>query len=210
MADTGRLSPLQRRVWQIITGLPEAETVALAGSCGLIVRGLVDRSSRDVDLFAIDADEVDRLLPVLLEALAVEGFDVEVVRNRWGLVSLRVHGMGQETGVDIGTQLRLNPTERTEGGVILSLDDLAGGKFIALFDRGAVRDYIDVAALTSEYTFAELCDLTEARQPRFDRQHLARRLRQFPRLEAEQFGSADRYNKIRLMVTGWLQALTDD
>ena len=209
VAGVGRLSPLQRRVWQIVTGLPEAETVALAGAGGLIVRGVVDRSSRDVDLFTTDADEVDRLLPALQEAMAAEGFDVEVVRHRWGLVSLQVQGMGQATGVDIGTQIRLNPTERTADGAILSLDDLAGGKFIALTDRGAVRDYIDVAALTSEYTFAELCDLTEARQPRFDRQRLARRLRQFPRLKAEQFGSIDRYDEIRRKVADWLHGLID-
>ena len=96
VAGVGRLSPLQRRVWQIVTGLPEAETVALAGAGGLIVRGVVDRSSRDVDLFTTDADEVDRLLPALQEAMAAEGFDVEVVRHRWGLVSLQVQGMGRQ------------------------------------------------------------------------------------------------------------------
>ena len=66
-----------------------------------------------------------------------------------------------------------------------------------------------MAALTSEYTFAELCDLTEARQPRFDRQRLARRLRQFPRLKAEQFGSIDRYDEIRRKVADWLHGLID-
>ena len=32
--NTENLTPLQRRVWRIVTGLPEAETVALAGSGG--------------------------------------------------------------------------------------------------------------------------------------------------------------------------------
>ena len=204
------MSPLQRRVWQIATGLAEADTVALAGSGGLIVRGVVDRTSRDVDLFATDVFEVERVVPALIAALAAEGYVAEVFRTRWGHVSLRVEGMGDSTEVDIGTQMRLNPTEQTPYGVILSLDDLAAGKLIALFDRGAERDYVDVVALTAQYTFAELCDLTEARQPRFDRQQFANDLRQFgDEYSAEDFETVDLYNKIHQKVTDWLQELTD-
>ena len=62
--------------------------------------------------------------------------------------------------------MRLHPPERTEHGAILSR---RSGKFNALSDRAAERDYIDVNALMAEYTFTELCELTEMRQPRFDR-----------------------------------------
>ena len=206
--NTENLTPLQRRVWRIATGLPEAETVALAGSGGLIVRGVVDRHSRDVDLFATNWSEVNRLVPALADALADQGFTVEVLRDRFGFAVMQVEGMGESTGVDIGIQMRLLPTQQTPAGTLLALDDLAAGKFMALFDRAAERDYIDVAALTERYTFAELCGLTEARQPRFDRSQLADQLSQF-NYAPEDFGSDALYNKTRRKVRHWLQELTD-
>ena len=157
------LSPLQQRIWQLATRIPEAGTVALAGSGGLIVRGLVNRISRDVDLFATSADEIDRFLPALEAALQADGLAVERLRIAWGFASLRVSGMGEETGVDIGIQMRLHPPERTPAGPYCPKDDLAAGKVAALCDRAAARDFLDVAALTAHYNFAELCDLAEAR-----------------------------------------------
>ena len=103
--------------------------------------------------------------------------------------------------------MRLYPPERTGHGAILSLDDLAAGKFIALFDRAAVRDYIDVNALMAEYTFTELCELTERRQPRFDRQLLAAQLRRF-RYTPDSFGSYHQYEEIRQRVSEWLEEVS--
>ena len=44
----------------IIGKLPEAELFALAGGGALIVRGDVDRQTRDLDFFGPDAAGVDR------------------------------------------------------------------------------------------------------------------------------------------------------
>lgn len=43
------LSPLQEQVAAIIAGLEEAEDFALAGGAALIVRGDVQRQTRDLD-----------------------------------------------------------------------------------------------------------------------------------------------------------------
>ncbi len=45
------LSDLQLRVARIIAGLVEAEDFALAGGAALIVRGGVERATRDLDFF---------------------------------------------------------------------------------------------------------------------------------------------------------------
>ena len=205
--ETGNITPLQQLVWRVATTLPEARTIALAGSGGLIARGIVDRQSRDVDLFATDGLEGEQLMPALVEALEAEECEVEELGSSFGMLRLQVHGLGESTRVDIGIQMRLHPPERTEHGAILSLDDLAAGKFNALSDRAAERDYIDVNALMAEYTFTELCELTEMRQPRFDRQRLAAQLRQF-RYTPDSFDSDDQYQEIRQRVTEWLEELT--
>lgn len=54
------LSPLQEQVAAIIAGLAEAEGFALAGGAALIVRGDVERQTRDLDFFGLTTDAVDR------------------------------------------------------------------------------------------------------------------------------------------------------
>jgi hypothetical protein len=57
--------------------LPQAQDFVLAGGAALIVRGEVNRLTRELDFFAESADAVDRCLPALEEALGARGFGVE-------------------------------------------------------------------------------------------------------------------------------------
>lgn len=59
------LTPLQRRLVQLVADLPEAGDFALAGGAALISRGLVHRVTRDLDFFATSADAVTELVPAL-------------------------------------------------------------------------------------------------------------------------------------------------
>lgn len=68
------LSPLQELVAAMIAGLPESEDFALAGGAALIVRGDVDRGTRDLDFFGLNAAAVDRLAPAAERALRRAGF----------------------------------------------------------------------------------------------------------------------------------------
>ena len=69
------LSPLQQRIATIVAGLPEAEDFALAGGTALIVRGDVDRGTRDLDFFGLSRLAVDRLVPaVVMTTLFTEYF----------------------------------------------------------------------------------------------------------------------------------------
>lgn len=67
------LSPLQERIARIVASLPEAEGFALAGGAALIVRGDVDRETRDLDFFGLSAVAVDRLVPVVVDAVQNAG-----------------------------------------------------------------------------------------------------------------------------------------
>jgi hypothetical protein len=52
------LDPLQERIIRVALALPESRTLVLAGGCAVITHGLVERITRDVDLFTeLDADE---------------------------------------------------------------------------------------------------------------------------------------------------------
>ena len=51
------LTPLQVRLAGIVTALPEADGFALAGAGGLLVHGLIDRTTRDLDYFTAPGEE---------------------------------------------------------------------------------------------------------------------------------------------------------
>jgi len=71
------LSPLQER----IAGLSEAEDFALAGGAALIVRGDIDRKTRDLDFFGLSAAAVDHLVPLAEQALREAGLQVKRVQE---------------------------------------------------------------------------------------------------------------------------------
>ena len=52
------LNELQQRVARLMSGLPAADDFALAGGAALIVYGLVDRSTPDLDYVATGSDAV--------------------------------------------------------------------------------------------------------------------------------------------------------
>jgi hypothetical protein len=51
------LTPLQVRLAGIVTALPKADGFALAGAGGLLVHGLIDRTTRDLDYFVEPGEE---------------------------------------------------------------------------------------------------------------------------------------------------------
>ena len=55
---TPALTPLQQRVCRIVTEVPKAEQVPLAGDGALITHGMVDRATTDLDGFAPDVFDV--------------------------------------------------------------------------------------------------------------------------------------------------------
>jgi hypothetical protein len=107
------LNQLQVRVAAVVRNLPEAQNFALAGGAALIVRGDVNRLTRDLDFFAESAEAVDRCLPALEEALASAGLEVQRRQIGHGFARLVVREGSEETVVDLGADARLLPPERT-------------------------------------------------------------------------------------------------
>lgn len=202
------LSPLQERLWRLVGRLPEAETIALAGGAALIVRGIVDRPTRDLDFFATSAEEVNRLLPTLEASLRESGLQVRRVQVSDGFARLLVSSEVETTTIDLAWDARRFPPERAKGRAILADEELAADKVLALFGRAAARDYVDVASLESRYGLERLCSLAAEKDPGFDRSVLAAVLGSFDRLPRADFDLDDSgLDSLRTQVTSWRQQL---
>ena len=95
------LSPLQQRVAAIVAETTEGHEVGLAGGAALMVAGIGDRITRDLDFFATTAATVDELGPRVLDALRSAGLVVEQVRASPGFTRLQVADGADTTELDL-------------------------------------------------------------------------------------------------------------
>jgi len=198
------MSELQQRVALVLADLPEAEGFALAGGGALIIRGAVDRETHDLDFFVGEADAVDRLLPALEGALSAHGLDIERRQVAHGFARLSVGGSDDQTEIDLCVDYRLLPAEPSPIGPVLSLEELAANKLLALFSRAEARDFVDFAALEPVYGLDHLCRLAAAKDGGFDRRVLAEMLGRIHRIPEDEFLlDAERLAALRRSALGW-------
>ena len=204
------LSDLQRRVATILAALPEASEFVLAGGGALIARGDVNRLTRDLDFFTVDPARVDELLPVLESALRAAGCDVVKERVAPGFARLVVAAGEERTGVDLATDARLLQAEPSGLGLLLSTEELAVDKVLALFGRAEARDFVDLAALETRFGLEHLCQLAAAKDGGFRCQVLLEMLGRFDRLPRDEFEVDDEgFESIVEAVRRWSTALRE-
>ncbi|MDP9386361.1 MAG: nucleotidyl transferase AbiEii/AbiGii toxin family protein [Actinomycetota bacterium] len=143
------LSPLQRRVAQLLLHHPGVGHFALAGGAAMNVHDVIDRPTQDLDCFTTDHDGVEPFVPAAVEVLSRAGCEVTVERHDPGFAQLLVvdPATDERIGVDLGVDYRLSAPVATALGPVLDLDDLAADKTLALFARALPRDFLDVDAL---------------------------------------------------------------
>jgi len=198
------LTALQQRVALILADLPEAEGFALAGGGALIVRGAVERETHDLDFFVGKADAVDRLLPALESALIAEQLAVERRQVAHGFARLSVRAGDDHTEIDLCVDYRLLPAEPGPIGPVLSLEELAANKLLALFSRAEARDFVDFAAVEPLYGLDHLCRLAAEKDGGFDKRVLAEMLGRMDRIPEDEFLlDAERLAALRRSVLGW-------
>jgi hypothetical protein len=198
------LSPLQVQVAGIIGGLKEAEDFALAGGAALIVRGVIDRRTRDLDFFGLSATAVDRLIPVAEHALRDAGLEVERVLSGTGFARLIVEGDGDRTEVDLASDARLFPAEQGHSFLLLSSEELAVDKVLAVFGRAEARDFVDLMAIEGRFGLDRLFELAVEKDRGFTPRLFADMTGRFPRLRREEFPIDDaRYEQLERAVRTW-------
>lgn len=205
------LSDLQRRVASVLAALPEASEFVLAGGGALIARGDVNRLTRDLDFFTVEPARVDELLPVLESALRAAGWEVLEERVAPGFARLVVVDGDERTGVDLATDARLLPPEPSDLGLLLSTEELAVDKVLAVFGRAEARDFVDLAALEPRFGLERLSQLAAAKDGGFRRQVLLEMLGRFDRLPRDEFEVDDEgFESIVESVHRWSNTLRVD
>jgi hypothetical protein len=204
------LSPLQERVAEIVAGLDEAEGFALAGGAALIVRGDVQRQTRDLDFFGLTGDAVDRLAPAVRRALSADGLTVGHAQLNPGFVRFVVSDGDQVTELDLGTDARLFPAEPGRIAPTLTGEELAVDKVLAVFGRAEARDFVDLMALEPRYGLDRLSELAAQKDLGFEPDLFADMLGRFDRLRRDEFELDDaEFERLRGHVGRWRELTTE-
>lgn len=148
----------QRDVTRLALQVVAGDGFVLAGSGAIREHGLVDRPTRDVDLFT-DVQDPDRFgaaVDRLMGGLGEDGYGVEAVRRAAQFAQLRVTTpQGELVDVDLGVDWRAEPAAVLSVGPVLSVADAVGNKVSALYSRAAPRDYLDVDAIRASGRFTD-------------------------------------------------------
>src|SRR5712691_6535780 len=155
--------------------------VALAGGNALMVHQVVSRHTEDVDLFVRRLRNVAPAAAEIQAALLAAGYATERldVAGAGGLGDLwpeageelaewEVTAPDGEHTVQVQVayfETLADPVTVPDLGPVLALDDLAGWKTVALANRMAARDYVDIAQLLKQYTVDQLVALAVERDP---------------------------------------------
>ena len=198
------LTPFQERIAAIVAGLDEAEDFALAGGGALIVRGDVDRHTRDLDFFGLTIESVDRLAPAVERALIRAGMEIVALQKNQGFVRLIASQGDQRCEIDLAADARLFDIDTDPDIPTLTGEELAVDKVLAIFGRAEARDFIDLAAVEPKYGFERLCELAAEKDRGFSPNVFGEMLYRFDRLQRREFEIDDeRFQQLGPIVQRW-------
>ena len=210
------LDPLHARVIAIAAALPEARTIALAGGGAMLAHGIVDRATKDVDLFT-DRDSVEAVTVAGALRIALEsaGFSIRPAprpphENRFVAIE---PSAGAEVLVEVFPDGgRLHDPVHLDVGPVLHRDDLAADKTLAMWGRGEPRDFVDVIALLNEYSEDALIRLAGEKDRGFTAESFAVSLRLVERIIPRRWEvagvSPQQAAAIRATLLDWADRLT--
>ncbi len=204
------LTPLQERIAEIVSGLPEASGFALAGGSGLLVRGLIDRETRDLDYFTVPGEEeaLSALRDALERALDRAALAHSRQRDVSTFVRIEVSDGDDRCEVDLAIDYRALPTEPSDYGPTLAVRELAANKVLALFDRAEARDFLDLVELTRHFELPGLLELAAEKDKGFDTAGFLEALASLDRFTSADFGiTAAEYERLQATVASWPSVL---
>jgi hypothetical protein len=108
------------------------------------------------------------------------------------------------TEIDVASDARLFPPELSHGIQMLTGEELAVDKLLALFGRAEARDFTDLMAVESRYGLDHLLELAAEKDRGFDPNVFAEMVDRFGRLRRDEFPVDDeRYEQLRDQVLIW-------
>ncbi len=169
--------PLQLQVARVSLAAVAAYGYALGGGLALIMHGVVDRPTEDIDVFGPDTGHgVGPAAEAVEQALRAAGFQVERVDDGatgpadWDdfVVEWEVHRDGQLVRISISVQGRRRLPVVMDIGPVIAVEDLIAWKVSALVGRRAYRDYVDTGAALATRSPEELLELAREVEPELD------------------------------------------
>ncbi len=204
------LSTFQEHVARIISNLEEAKEFALAGGAALILRGDVDRLTRDLDFFGLSTSNVDQLVYAAIKALRNSGLEVEIIQMNQGFGRLVATSGTDRVEIDFANDARLFPLEQYNLLPILSGEELGADKVLAIFGRAEPRDFIDLFSIESKYGLEYLCRLAREKDPGFSLDVFVQMLSSFSRFRRSEFDLDDStFEELCDQVNNWIELITN-
>jgi hypothetical protein len=213
------VSDLHREVAAIALRAAARHGFALGGGNALIVHGIIDRPTEDVDLFTDEDDGVTAAAGTVEAALRAAGFQAERQDKAAGLAGV-FDGMGEGLAEWIvtapgGAQMMLqmayfdrdHKPVAMDVGPVLDLEDVAGSKVCALASRVEPRDYMDTAAALERFSVDQLIAFAKRLDPGLTDRDFADAGRQLDRLPDGVFAryglSPQDVAKLRERLAAW-------
>ena len=184
------LTLFQIAVAELFFSLPESDGFLLAGGAALAAQHLTSRPTRDLDLFTRSGHSTVAAARDAFELVAA-GHGWSVRRIRDDITFCRLVVSGEETllvdlALDAPPQL---PPSPSIAGPTFGLEELAGRKLLALFDRAEARDFADVYILVQRYGTNTLLSRAAEVDPGLD-----------PAILADMIGSLARFDDADIPV----------
>jgi hypothetical protein len=186
------LRTLQRSITATVLRAVGGHGFVLAGSGAIREHGLVDRATRDVDLFTdrYDQELFRTAVEDAVSVLTAVGYGVEVRRRAELFAQLLVTAVdGERVELDLGYDWRGSAPSQLAIGPVLAVDDAVASKLDALYGRLEVRDFIDVDAIraSGRWSDTELLRLVAERDDGYDSAMFARQLDLVSRVADDRF-----------------------
>jgi hypothetical protein len=203
------LTDFQVEVALVFFSLPSSEGFLLAGGAALVAQRLTARPTRDLDFFTRPgAGDVQVARDEFIVAAVERGWTVEPVSDGETFCRLLVQGR-EELLVDFALESNPGrPSTATFAGPSFDPEELAGRKLIALFDRAAARDFVDVFMLSRTMTRETLVARAVEVDSGFNTDVLAEMIEQIRRYSDVDLALGDvDVPSLRAFFASWLEEL---
>jgi Nucleotidyl transferase AbiEii toxin, Type IV TA system len=152
-APASGLSAFQLEVAQLFFSLPASRGFLLAGGAALLAQHLTSRPTDDLDFFtAPERGHVPSARDELEAAARQRGWSVERIQDSDTFCRLIIRSGTAEMLADLAVDAPPgHPGSVTIAGPTFDPEELAGRKLLALFDRAAARDFVDVYLLAQRF-----------------------------------------------------------
>lgn len=185
------LSELQRDIQVVVAGVLRGSSFALVGGAAIVSKGLVDRSTNDLDYFTTNAADIGELAPAVVAGLRQRGLDVEVIMDAESFVRLAITRGEEATRLDLGLDARLFPADEGGGFPEASLLELGVDKVLAIFGRAELRDFSDLAAILQHLELEQLLLLAPQKDPGFSAEAFRQMTHRFEQRTRDEFDGDD-------------------